>query len=288
MKEIKGSTKLMMLIGNPVEHSKSPYMHNLSFQYLGLDYVYMAFDIKKGDLEKAVEAVKVLNVRGFNITMPYKEEIIQYLDEVEEDAKLIGSVNTVENQKGKLVGYNTDGKGFIKSLEKRDVKYIDEKIVIIGAGGAARAIAIELALQGAREILLVNRTVEKAEEISRLINENIEETKARTLVLDENLLKDELKDARILINTSSVGMGETRYKSVINDGDIIHRDLFVADLIYDPAKTRFLSMAEKNGCKIMNGMGMLIYQGALAFKIWTGKDMPREVIEKIEKRNFIG
>ena len=248
----------------------------------------MAFDIEEGHVKRAVDAIKLLNVRGFNITMPYKEEIMKYLDEVEEDAKLIGSVNTVLNHKGKLIGYNTDGKGFIKSLEKRDVEYIDEKIVIIGAGGAARAIAIELALKGAREILLVNRTIEKAEDISRTINEDIGQAKARSLVLDKNLLKDELKDARILINTSSIGMGETRYRSVINDGDIIHRDLFVADLIYDPAKTRFLSMAEKNGCKIMNGMGMLIYQGALAFKIWTGQDMPKEVIEKIEKRNFIG
>lgn len=287
MGRIKGSTQLTCIIGSPVEHSKSPYMHNLAFEKLGLDYAYMAFDIKEGSLKQGVDGLRTLNVRGFNITMPHKQEVMKYLDKIEEDAKLIGAVNTVLNNNGKLIGYNTDGKGFIKSLEERNVKYIDEKIVIIGAGGAAKAIAIELALKGVKNIVIVNRTLEKAEAISHTINKNIEGSESRSLVLDEKLLKEELKDASILINTTSVGMGDSIDKNIIKNEDTLDKDLFVADLIYNPVKTKFLSMAEEKGCRIMNGLDMLVYQGALVFKIWTGADMPVEVIKKMEKGNLI-
>lgn len=287
MERIKGSTQLTCIIGSPVDHSKSPYMHNLAFEKLGLDYAYMAFDIKEGALKQGVDGLRTLNVRGFNITMPHKQEVMKYLDKIEEDAKLIGAVNTVLNNNGKLIGYNTDGKGFIKSLEERNVKYIDEKIVIIGAGGAAKAIAIELALKGVKNIVIVNRTLEKAEAISHTINKNIEGSESRSLVLDEKLLKEELKDASILINTTSVGMGDSIDKNIIKNEDTLDKDLFVADLIYNPVKTKFLSMAEEKGCRIMNGLDMLVYQGALVFKIWTGADMPVEVIKKMEKGNLI-
>ncbi len=287
MGRIKGSTQLTCIIGSPVDHSKSPYMHNLAFEKLGLDYAYMAFDIKEGSLKQGVDGLRTLNVRGFNITMPHKQEVMKYLDKIEEDAKLIGAVNTVLNNNGKLIGYNTDGKGFIKSLEERNVKYIDEKIVIIGAGGAAKAIAIELALKGVENIVIVNRTLEKAEAISHTINKNIEGSESRSLVLDEKLLKEELKDASILINTTSVGMGDSIDKNIIKNEDTLDKDLFVADLIYNPVKTKFLSMAEEKGCRIMNGLDMLVYQGALVFKIWTGADMPVEVMKKMEKGNLI-
>lgn len=286
MVQIKGTTQLICLIGSPVEHSKSPYMHNLSFEKLKLDYTYMAFDIENGFVKEAVDAMRVLNVRGFNITMPHKQEVMKYLDEIKEDAKLIGSVNTVLNHNGKLIGYNTDGKGFIRSLEEKNVKYKDGKILIIGSGGATKSVAIELALQGAKEIVIANRTLEKAEEISSTINKNIKDAKSRSIVLDESILKEELKDSSILINTTSVGMGDTIDRSIINDKNMFHDSLLVADLIYNPVKTRFLSMAEESGCRIMNGLGMLVYQGALAFKIWTGRDMPIEVIKEVEKRNL--
>lgn len=286
MERIKGTTKLIGLIGNPVDHSKSPYMHNLSFEELDLDYAYMAFNVKEGFLKETVDGLRVLGARGFNITMPHKQEVMDYLDEIEEDARLIGAVNTVLNDKGKLIGYNTDGKGFIRSLEEREVEYIGEKIVIIGAGGSAKAIAIELALKGAREIVIVNRTLEKAQAISQTINSKIEKGRSKTLKLDEKLLKEELKDAKVLINTTSIGMGNTIYRSIINDNDSFHKDLFVADLIYKPARTRFLAMAEGEGCKTMNGLAMLVHQGALSFEIWTGQEMPKSIVEKIEKRSF--
>lgn len=280
--EISGSTSLLCILGDPVEHSMSPYMHNLSLKSLGLDYSYMAFNIPKESLGEAVEALKLLNVRGFNLTMPHKEEVIKYLDEVNESAKLIGAVNTVVNNKGKLTGYNTDGEGFVKSLEKRVVKYEGEKVVILGAGGAAKSIAIELALRGVGEVVIMNRTLEKAKKLEMIINENIKEGVVKSYKMDKEILKKEVKDSSILINTSAVGMGELESESLVEDIDVFHRDLFVADIIYEPAKTKFLSLAEKAGCRIMNGLDMLIYQGDIGFKIWTGFNMPKDTIEVLE------
>lgn len=281
MNRIKASTGLIALLGKPVKHSKSPYMHNGSFEILNLDFAYVAFEIENHKIEKSIEAMRTLNARGFNITMPYKEEVIRFLDEIDEGAKLIGSVNTVLNHNGKLIGYNTDGQGFVKSLEEKHVKFTDEKIVIIGSGGAARAIAIQLALDSVREIVIANRTIEKAEIITNIINKNIGKVKARSIILNEKFLKQELKDAKILINTTSIGMDDTIDKSLIRDTDTLHKDLFVADIIYNPPRTKLLSQAQKIGCKTMNGLNMLVYQGALAFKIWTGKDMPKNLIENM-------
>ncbi len=277
MNRIKGTTRLISILGNPVKHSKSPQMHNRSFEKLGLDFAYMPFEIE--ELGKAVGAMKILNAKGFNITMPYKGQVMEFLDEIDRAADMIGSVNTVLNKDGKLIGYNTDGKGFVKSLEERKVKFKDEKIVILGAGGAARAIAIQLALDSAGEIVIVNRTIEKAERITNIINKEIPKVKARSIILDEGRLKEELKDAKILINTTPIGMEATLGKSPIEKLDTLHRDLFVSDIIYDPAKTKLLSQAERAGCKTMNGLGMLVYQGAIAFKIWTDIDMPQSLIE---------
>lgn len=280
---VSATTGLLCIIGNPVEHSKSPHMHNLSLNNLGLDYSYMAFNIKRGFIKEAVEAMKVLNVRGFNITMPYKEEIMEHLDEINENAKLIGAVNTVLNHDGRLIGYNTDGEGFVKSLDKRNVEYRDKKIVILGAGGGGKSIAVEFGLKGAGEIVIINRTFEKAEKLANTINENIKRGMAKCYKLDEDILKREIKDSSILVNTTSVGMDELEDKSIIENPDVFHSDLFVGDVIYHPAKTKLLSIAEQAGCEIMNGLDMLIYQGDIAFKLWTGFNMPEYTIKTMEK-----
>ncbi len=284
MSKIKASTRLLSILGKPVKHSMSPYMHNLSFERLNLDFAYMAFEIKDDELGKAVEAMKTLDAKGFNITMPYKKEVMKFLDEIDEEAEIIGSVNTVLNDGGKLIGYNTDGKGFIKSLEQNNINFKGEKIIIVGAGGAARAIAIQLAIESAGEIVIANRTIKNAELISDTINHNISGTRSRSILLDQVVLKEELKDAKILINTTSIGMKETIDKSIIENDNILHKDLFVADIIYDPPKTKLLLQAENIGCRTMNGLSMLIYQGAIAFKIWTRHDMPQSVIEDMLKR----
>lgn len=281
---IKGSTRLISLLGNPVKHSYSPYMHNLSFESLKLDFAYMAFEIEDNKIKEAIEAMRVLNVKGFNITMPYKEEAIQFLDAIDDEARIIGSVNTVLHNNGKLIGYNTDGKGFIKALEEKSVDFKDKKIVILGSGGAAKAIAIQLALDSVKEIVIANRTLVKAEIIVDIIKKHIPNVKVKSIKLDDKLLKKELADATILINTSSIGMKDTLGESIIKDVEILHDNLLVADTIYNPSKTKLLSQAEEIGCKTMNGLSMLVYQGALAFKIWTGRDMPKSIIEDTLKK----
>lgn len=285
MKDIKGSTRLIALLGKPVRHSKSPYMHNKAFEFLNLDFAYMAFEIENKELGKSIEAMRTLDVKGFNITMPYKEEVMKYLDGVDDEAKVIGSVNTVVNHNGKFIGYNTDGKGFIKSLNRNKVEFKDEKLVIIGAGGAGKAIAIQLAFESAGEIVIANRSIEKADHIVMTINQHIPGVKARSIGLDENLLKEEIADSKILINTSSIGMDDSKNRSPLVNMKELHKDLFVADIIYNPKKTKFLLEAEKCDCKTMNGMGMLIYQGALAFELWTDSKMPEIIIEDILKSN---
>ncbi len=282
MKEINGATRLICLLGNPVAHSKSPYMYNLSFEELKLDYSYMAFNIERGSIGEALDAMKLLNVRGFNLTMPFKEDVLEDLDKIDKSAGFIGSVNTVLNKEGKLIGYNTDGKGFIESLEKRKVQYKDKKITILGGGGAARAIAIELALKGAGEIVIANRTLEAAEEIKEIIDKNIRGVTCKSLELKEELVEREVKDSHILINTTSLGMDSSIHKSPIENKNTFHRDLFVADVIYYPLETKFLSLAKERGCERMNGLDMLIYQGSLALEIWTNKKMPRSVIESMQ------
>lgn len=280
---IKATTRLVSLLGNPVKQSQSPYMHNLSFKTLGLDFAYMAFEIEEGRVKEAVEAMKTLNAKGFNVTMPYKEEVMKFLDEIDNNARIIGSVNTVLNDKGKLVGYNTDGKGFIKALEEKNVEFKDKKVLILGSGGAAKGIAIQLALGFVKEIVIVNRTIKKADKIVSIIKKNIPGVKIKSLGLDEKILKKELKDSAILINTTSVGMKDSIGESIIKDVETLHKDLFVADIIYDPSKTKLLSQAQFLGCDSMNGLSMLVYQGALAFEIWTEKDMPSSVIDSILK-----
>lgn len=278
---IYGTTKLTGLLGNPVKHSISPNMHNSAFRKLALDYAYLAFEIEDGFLEDAINAMKIFKAKGFNITMPYKEKVIDFLDAVSEDAQIIGSVNTVLNDNGKLVGYNTDGRGFIKALEESKMEYKGKKIVIAGAGGAAKAIAVQLAFEGAKEVVVLNRTLSNADEIANNINENIHTCNARALEFHESSLKEELQNANIFVNCTPIGMKSNVDESIISDISTLHKDLFVADIIYDPLKTKLLSMAEKAGCRTMNGIGMIIYQGALAFKIWTGEDMPIELVKKV-------
>lgn len=275
---IQGTTVLTGLLGYPIKHSRSPHMHNTAFRKLGLDYAYLAFDIEEGNLQEGINAMRTFNAKGFNITMPLKERVIDYLDEISDDARIIGSINTVLNNRGKLIGYNTDGRGFVKALEESKVQYLDKKIVIIGAGGAGKAVGIQLAYEGAKEIILMNRTFDKAKKIADRIHENIPTSKARALPLDESILKEELKDSHIFINCTPVGMKDSIDQSLVTDKSTLHKDLFVVDIIYDPLKTKLLTIAEEVGCKTMNGIGMMIYQGALAFKIWTGEEMPIEEI----------
>lgn len=277
---IQGTTTLIGLLGYPLKHSKSPHMHNTAFEALGLDHVYMAFEVQDGFIKEGVEAMKILNAKGFNVTMPHKKKVMEFLDEISEDAKLIGSVNTVKNSNGRLIGYNTDGKGFVKALEENRVDFKNKKIVLAGGGGAARAVATQLALDGAGEIVIFNRTLSSAEEIIDNINKNVLSCRGTALELNEERMRKEIQDSAILVNCTSLGMKSTIDQSVISSPEGLHKDLFVADIVYNPEKTKLLKIAEEAGCRYMNGLMMMIWQGAIAFKIWTGKDMPVELIKK--------
>lgn len=277
---IKGTTALTGLLGCPVKHSKSPLIHNTAFEALGIDCVYLAFEVEDGHIREALDAFRVLNGVGFNLTMPHKKKAMEFLDGISEEARLIGSVNTVKNENGKMIGYNTDGKGFVMALREAGADFKGKKIVMAGAGGAARAVGIQLAYDGAGEVVIFNRTLSSAEEIADTINNNIPACKGRALEMDEEVLREELKDSAVLINCTSLGMKNSLDQSIVTSAETLHKELFVADIVYDPPKTRLLEIAEKAGCRFMNGLGMLIWQGAIAFKIWTGQDMPVDLIKR--------
>ncbi len=278
---INGKTKILGVIGDPIEHSRSPQIHNTICTYLNLNYAYIPFQITLDNLEDAVKGFKAVDLKGFNVTLPHKKNIIPYLDEVSEEALLIGAVNTVKNIDGRLYGYNTDGYGFIKSLEIEGVSVKEKNIVVLGAGGAAQGICIKMALEGAKSITILNRTVEKAEKICNIINDNIKEI-ARSDKFNDESLKQYMINADILIHTTPVGMYPHNEECPVSDLSFLDKRVVVCDLIYNPTKTTFLEKAEEMGCKTINGWGMLIYQAVRAFEIWTDIQVDNDVIEIVK------
>ena len=265
--QISGTTQLIGIVANPIRHSISPKMHNAAFEKLQLDYAYLAFEVEEGQLAEAVAGLRALGARGFNVSMPYKSKVIPYLDELSPAATLCQAVNTVVNEAGKLVGHMTDGSGLMQAL-------IDEGFEVSGK-------KIQAALDGARELAIFNRSVARGQEMADLINRHTS-TKATFYPLgDEALLKEQLATSDLLINATNIGMGELKDQSFIRDSSLLPRDLFVCDIIYNPAKTKLLQQAEERGCRIMNGVGMIIYQGAEAFKKWTHHEMPIEEIKNV-------
>ncbi|MEM2913938.1 MAG: shikimate dehydrogenase, partial [Candidatus Bathyarchaeia archaeon] len=242
-------------------------------------YVYVAFNVKKENLEKAVSGMRSLNMHGLNVTMPHKMNVIQYLDQIDETAKNIGSVNTVLNKEGILIGYSTDGIGALNALKYNKVSPSNKKIVILGAGGASRAVSFNIAKES-KELVVLNRTVEKAEnlvkDLSSLLGKSVN-VKARSL--KETNLKTELEGADIVINATSIGMHPRENETPINP-ILLRPSMVVFDLVYDPFETRLLKDAKKVGAKTINGLDMLIHQGASSFEIWTGKKAPVEVMMK--------
>jgi len=273
MQKVNSKTKYIGLLGYPLGHSISPVMQNAAFESRDINYLYMPIELKKEDLEHVVKAMPKMNFAGFNVTIPYKIEIMKHLDEIDDLAKSIGAVNTVAIKDGKLKGYNTDGIGFLRSLEEEiNVSVAGKNIFILGSGGAARAISMTLAMNKARRLYICNRTYEKAESLAKDINSKHGNV-AISIPMVEQKIKDAINDAEILINTTSVGTYPNIDETPI-DKEILQDHLAVCDIVYNPKKTKLLQDAEKLGCKTMSGLGMLIYQGAEAFKIWTGVKAP--------------
>ena len=272
--EIKGSTKVVGLIGEPVEHSFSPPMHNAAFKKLGMDYVYVPFNVSPDKLKSAVEGADSLNIQGLNVTIPHKINVMKYLKELDPIAELIGAVNTIDFKN--LKGYNTDGIGCIRAIEEiTPVK--DKKVVVAGAGGASRAIVFYLAKYGAEEISILNRNVNKADKLANdLLSSNLISNVSAD---DISNIASSIKDADILIDTTPVGMHPNCDVEPIVKAEDIHEDLVVNDIVYNPNETVLLKEAIKANAKVVYGIKMLLYQGAESFKIWTGQNAPIDVME---------
>ena len=283
---ISGTTGLLALIGSPVGHSGSPAMYNYSFQKLGLDYVYAAFDITTEDVGKAVEAMRLFKMRGINVTMPDKTEAVRYMDALSPAAQIIGAVNTIVNDDGVLTGHITDGEGFVNNLRDHGIEIAGKKITVAGGGGAATAIQVQCALDGAREISIFNikdeffeRTLQTAEKIRNAKPECVVNVYD---IADEAKMKEEIASSDIFTNATIVGMKPMDGESVVKDVSAFRPGLVVCDAVYNPKKTRLLREAEEAGCICVGGEGMLLWQGAAAFKLYTGRDMPvEEVKEKV-------
>lgn len=275
---IKGSTNIVGVIGHPVEHSFSPPMHNAAFKALDMDYAYVAFDVDPSDLKSAIEGAQSLNIKGFNVTIPHKIDVMQDLDELDEVAELIGAVNTIDFKN--LKGYNTDGIGAIKAIEEvTPVK--DKNVIVAGAGGASRAISFYLAKYGAGSITVLNRNADKAQSLAGdiLASDLIDDVKADSI----SKISSCLKDADILVNTTPLGMHPNVGGSVAASDDM-HENLVVFDAVYNPHETLLLKEAVKAGAKPVYGIKMLLYQGAESFKIWTGSEPPIDVMENALKQ----
>ncbi|MBE5959420.1 MAG: shikimate dehydrogenase [Lachnospiraceae bacterium] len=283
-RKITGHTRLLGLLGSPVAHSISPLMHNESFKQLGLDYVYMCFDVGEDNLETVFNGLKLMNVKGFNCTMPLKNKIVDYLDELSPAASMIGAVNTVVNENGKFIGHNTDGVGYMRSVKDAGYDIIGKNMTLLGAGGAASSIFVQAALDGVKNINVFSirdRYFERAERMVAMVNEKTDCHATLYDFSDEQVLADSIANSDILTNGTSVGMAPNIDNCIITDPSMLRPGLIVSDVIYNPAETKLLRIAKEQGCHTFNGMYMLLYQGAKAFEIWTGKEMPVEHIKKL-------
>jgi shikimate dehydrogenase len=277
----------MALIGSPVGHSGSPAMYNYSFARLGLDYAYVALDIKENEVKDAIAAMKLFHMKGGNVTMPDKTEAAKYMDELSPAAQIIGAINTIVNEDGKLVGHITDGEGFVNNLKDHGIDIKGKKITVAGGGGAATAIQVQCALDGAREISIFNkkdaffaRTLETAEKIKKAVPG----ITVQVFDIDDTAkMTEEIADSDIFVNATIVGMKPLDDQSVVEDVSAFRPGLVVADAVYNPEETKLLREAKEAGCICVGGKGMLLWQGVSAFKLFTGEDMP---VEEVKEKFF--
>lgn len=280
---ISGHTRLVCLLGDPVEHSISPAMHNEAFQQLGIDCCYLAFCVGTDTLQEVVDALKKMNVLGFNLTMPDKKKVCELVDELTPAVRIGGAANTVVNRDGRLIAYTTDGIGFMDACKDSGFDIIGKKMTLLGAGGAARAILIQAALDGVSEISVFSRRNSAWDQTEELIARLNQETSCKVCHYDYSdlqVLKEEIHSSAILTNGTSVGMAPNVDACVIPDESFFHKDLMVYDVIYNPRETKLMKMAKEAGCQVANGLYMLLYQGAAAFEIWTGQKMPVGIIKE--------
>ena len=282
---ITGHTELIGLLAYPIRHSSSPAIHNEAFAYLGLDYAYLAFEVDNETLEDAIKGIRALKMAGANLSMPNKTSVIKYLDRLAPAAQLCGAVNTIVNENGVLTGHITDGIGYMSALKDNQIDAIGKKMTIVGSGGAATAIQVQAALDGVAEISIFNIKDKFWENAEATIEKITKQTDCKVSLYDladlEKILKAEIDDSYLFTNATGMGMKPREGQTYIPDKSFFRPDLIVTDIIYSPQETKMLQLAKSAGCKTMNGMGMLLFQGAAAFQLWTGKEMPIEHMKQV-------
>ncbi len=267
------NTRLVGLLGNPLGHSFSPAMHNRAFEILGLNFFYMPIEVTPENLEDVTRGLSKMNFAGYNVTIPHKVRILEYLDHIDELARAIGAVNTVTIQAGVSTGHNTDGEGYVRSLQMEAGISVREKtFFIVGSGGAARAISMTLAFRGAGKIFLCNRTEQKAHDLAAEINTKVRPC-CEVIRMEPSAMASVIGQAHVLINTTNIGMHPDEDRMPIDAG-LIPEGIVVSDIVYNPLKTKLLQTGKEKGCPIVPGLGMLVYQGAEAFRMWTGTKPP--------------
>ena len=281
--KVTGKTAVYGIFGYPVKHSLSPLMQNAAFSEKAIDAVYVPFEVPPENLKEAVEGVRALGVRGLNVTVPHKERIVEHLDYLSDEAELLGAVNTVKNENGELTGYNTDAEGFLRSLLEEGVELEGKRALMFGAGGAARAVGYALLKGGVKFLNIVNRNFSRGKEVGELLGKL-----GNVLVypLKESTVEVLLEDVDLIVNTTSLGMKPD--DPHLFDYSKIPSGVTVVDIIYNPPETPLLKAAREKGCKTVNGLGMLVHQGAVAFEIWTGEKAPVETMREVLKRELYG
>lgn len=278
-KIVSGKTRLCGIIGDPVEHSMSPIMHNAAFREAGLDYLYVPFRVKEKELGKAIEGMKALGLRGLNVTIPHKVAVLPFLDELDPLAEKIGAVNTIVNDGGHLRGYNTDASGFLQAMLEKGIQPEGKRVAVLGAGGTSRAVSFILADRGAHLVILNRRQeLDWAEDLANRISQTFKQ-KVKALELNRGNVSKALEKADILVNATSAGMSPNIDESPL-DPNLLKPGLIVYDIVYNPIKTKLLRDAEAAGSKTIGGLDMLVWQGALAFEMWTGQKAPVELMKR--------
>lgn len=284
---IKGTTGLLALIGSPVGHSGSPDMYNFSFRHHDLDYAYLAFDIKEDEVPAALDAMRLFHMRGCNVTMPCKNKAAQCVDELSPAARIVGAVNTIVNENGRLIGHITDGTGFVRNLKEHGVDIKGKKTVVLGAGGAATAIPVQCALDGAASISIFNPDdpfLDRARSTAEKLKAEVPDCTVNVYCLeDQERLRAEIDSADILVNGTLAGMKPHDDVSLV-DPSMFHEGLVVADVVYNPIETKLLREAKEAGCITVGGKGMLLWQGAAAYKLYTGLEMPTAEYQEYQKK----
>ncbi len=275
------NTQIIGIIGHPIKQSYSPFIHNVAIELKKVDYVYLPFDILASNLRNALKGMVALNIRGFNVTIPHKEAAVTYMNSISEEVSIIGSLNTIVNDQGRLIGHNTDAYGIFETLLIFKEEIISNQVCVIGAGGSARAVIYTLIRHfRPRKIFIINRNERRAETLKEFFAEKMKFSSIKTKELLPPAAFEVMRDSKLIINATPVGMHPNSNDSITTSSDVFSKGQIVFDLVYNPQETLLLKTAKASGAKTVNGLPMLINQAAKSFEIWTGVDFPKNEVKK--------